>query len=175
MSSAIVRHVFDKTQHHGNAKVLLLALAYYANTCCGLAFPSVATLARRVGVNERNTHKLLKKVSTGLNPELEILVGQGPRGTNLYRFRGVSLATPCSERQGVAAQHQGCPWRRKRGVAPGTRNIMEQSERKKEERHSSLLTTAQDLSPPVPTRRLDYWLTPGSRIYTMLAGTEGGP
>jgi hypothetical protein len=99
MSFPILQHVFYKTQYHGNAKVLLLALADYANDCCGLAWPSVGSLTVKVGVNERNTHYLLREVSTGFNPELEILRGQGPHGTNLYRLRGVPLAAP-----------GGCPW-----------------------------------------------------------------
>jgi hypothetical protein len=117
MSFHILQHVFHKTQHHGNAKVLLLALADYANDCCGLAWPAVETLAVKVGVNLRNTHKLLKQVSTGSHAELEVLLRQGPGYTNLYRFRGVSLETGCRQRQGVAAHDKGCPWRQGRGVA----------------------------------------------------------
>ncbi len=117
MSFHILQHVFHKTQHHGNAKVLLLALADYANDCCGLAWPAVETLAVKVGVNLRNTHKLLKQVSTGSHAELEVLLRQGPSYTNLYRFRGVSPATGYRQRQSVATHDKGCPWRQGRGVA----------------------------------------------------------
>jgi hypothetical protein len=169
MSFAVLQHVFDKTQHHGNAKVLLLALAHYANDCCGLAFPSVETLARKVGVNERNTHKLLKQVSAGLNPELEILRGQGPRGTNLYRFRGVSIATPCPAGRGVAPHRTGCPWRRKRGVATDTQSIMERSERKTGPQDFSPSTAEKEPSSVVPEQRRKAWLTRGSQADRLLA------
>jgi hypothetical protein len=95
MSFTCLQQVFHKSQFHGNAKVLLLALADYANDCCGLAWPAVETLSVKVGVNLRNTHKLLKQVSTGPMAELEILVRAGPHYVNLYRFKGVSLETGC--------------------------------------------------------------------------------
>lgn len=130
MSFTLIQHVFYKTQHHGNAKVLLLALADYANDCCGLAWPAVETLAVKVGVNLRNTHKLLKQVSEGDTSELEILVRQGPHQVNLYRFRRVSLETWCRGGQGVSKHQRGCPWRqgesvsRDRGeVSPETDNL----------------------------------------------------
>ena len=140
MSFQILQHVFYKTQHHGNAKVLLLALADYANDCCGLAWPAVETLATKVGVNLRNTHKLLKQVSIGPHAEIEILLRQGPGYTNLYRFRGVSLATGCRQRQGVSTHDKGCPWRQGGGVArdrgemsPATDNLSVQLSSKQSE------------------------------------------
>jgi hypothetical protein len=117
MSFQLSQHVFYKSEHHGNAKVLLLALADYANDCCGLVWPAVETLSAKVGVNLRNTHKLLKQVSTGPQAEIEILPRQGSNHVNLYRFKGVSLATGCLRRQGVAAHQKGCPWRQGGGVA----------------------------------------------------------
>ena len=117
MSFTCLQQVFHKSSFHGNAKVLLLALADYANDCCGLAWPAVETLSAKVGVNLRNTHKLLKQVSTGPQAEIEILPRQGPNHVNLYRFKGVSLETGCLQRQGVAAHQKGCPWRQGGGVA----------------------------------------------------------
>ncbi len=130
MSFPLMQHVFYKSQFHGNAKVLLLALADDANDCCGLAWPAVETLAVKVGVNLRNTHKLLHQVSPGSAAELEILPRQGPKHVNLYRLRGVSLETGCRNRQGVVRHEKGCPWRQggdvsgDRGkVSPATDNL----------------------------------------------------
>jgi hypothetical protein len=116
MSFPILHHVFSKSQFHGNAKVLLLAIADASNDCCGLCWLSVETLMSRVGVNERNTHKLLKQVSdpspeSGYQSELEIFPGHGPHGTNLYRLRGVSLPTLQAYKGGVFTHSQGCLWR----------------------------------------------------------------
>jgi hypothetical protein len=108
MSFEILQHVFHKSQTHGNAKVLLLALADYANDCCGLAWPAIETLSSKVGINERNLHKLLRQVSSGPQAELEIRPREGPGFTNLYRLRGVSLETPCRQRQGVCTHQRGC-------------------------------------------------------------------
>jgi hypothetical protein len=130
MSFQLSQHVFYKSQHHGNAKVLLLALADYANDCCGLAWPAVDTLMAKVGVNLRNTHKLLKHVSSGAMAELEVLVRAGPHKVTLYRFRGVSLETGCRDGQGVLKHQKGCPWRHgvsvsvgSEGVSPETDNL----------------------------------------------------
>jgi hypothetical protein len=120
VSFVLMQHVWYKTQHHGNAKVLLLALADYANDCCGLAWPAVDTLSAKVGVNLRNTHKLLRQVSTGPHGELEIMLRQGPSHVNLYRLRGVSLETGCRTGHDVSRHQKGCPWRHGEGVGRDT-------------------------------------------------------
>jgi hypothetical protein len=123
MSFVLMQHVFYKSRHHGNAKVLLLALADYANECCGLAWPAVDTLAAKVGINVRNTHYLLRQVSRGDHPELEILLRQGPHCTNLYRLRGMPLGAGCPEGQGAAGHTKGCPWGQRKGAPGGTQPI----------------------------------------------------
>jgi hypothetical protein len=107
---------------------LLCDLADYANDCCGLAWPKVETLAAKVGVNLRNTHKLLKQVSTGPTGELEILLRAGPNKTNLYRFRGVSLETGCRHRHSVVQHQRGCPWRQGGGVASDRGRVSQETD-----------------------------------------------
>jgi len=139
MSFSIVQHFFYKTQFDGNAKVLMLALADYANDCCGIAWPAVESLVKKVGVNERNTHRLIKLVATpqpdsGYYSELEIFPGQGPNGVNIYRVRGVSLPTPGGFQGGVFTHTKGCLWRHRGGVSGDTQPISELKERQEDSR-----------------------------------------
>jgi hypothetical protein len=44
MSMSIVTHVREKSNARSSARTLLFNLAIYANDCCGVAWPSDATL-----------------------------------------------------------------------------------------------------------------------------------
>jgi hypothetical protein len=76
--------VWEKSDLGGTELLCLLAISDFANDR-GIAFPSVATLAKKIRMSERNTHYLLKKlVEKG---ELEIEVNAGPGGCNLFRVQ----------------------------------------------------------------------------------------
>jgi hypothetical protein len=53
MSMSSVHHVREKSQSKGSARTLLLNLAIYANECCGVAWPSDATLYHDVNVSRQ--------------------------------------------------------------------------------------------------------------------------
>lgn len=80
--------VWEKSQHSGTGLLMLLAIADFADDE-GQAFPSVATLARKCRMKERNAQYILSElIESG---ELAILRGNGPRGCNLYKINIRSL------------------------------------------------------------------------------------
>lgn len=80
MSIRAIQAVWDRTETGGSVRLLLLALADFADED-GLAWPSVATLARRVGRNERRIQQLIAAaVEAG-----ELVADRGGgRGTSRY-------------------------------------------------------------------------------------------
>jgi hypothetical protein len=82
MSYACIAHVLAHSRQTGNAKLLLVAIAEYADDNGQGATPSIATLARIIGTGERNVQLLLRKLEhTG---ELICDQGVGPSGCNRY-------------------------------------------------------------------------------------------
>jgi hypothetical protein len=80
MSLSIVHHVREKSQSKGSARTLLLNLAIYANDCCGVAWPSDATLYHDVNVSRQRIHELKNVLeATG-----ELVIVERPGFTNLY-------------------------------------------------------------------------------------------
>jgi hypothetical protein len=75
--------VWQHSRQSGGALVLLLAIADNAHDDGDSAYPSIATLAKKARMTERNVNLLLKQlVEAG---EIGIRQGEGPRGTNVYR------------------------------------------------------------------------------------------
>ena len=74
--------VWETSAQQGNALLLLLAIADFANDD-GVAFPAVETLARKARVGESTAHRILRHLADA--GELAIEVGAGRKGTNLYR------------------------------------------------------------------------------------------
>jgi uncharacterized phage protein (TIGR02220 family) len=84
MSISVMTTVWEASKLGGTELLLLLGIADFANQD-GVAYPSVATLAKKIRMSERNTHYLLKKlVDSG---ELEVKRNAGPRGCNLFRVK----------------------------------------------------------------------------------------
>lgn len=94
-SISSVDTVLAKSQAKGAVRFLLTVIAHHMNAG-GYAWPSVATLCVETGFGERYVHRLLKTLQH--SHELDIQVGKGPSGANLYRLGGL-LATP-HERHG---------------------------------------------------------------------------
>ena len=80
MSIPIVHHVREKSQSKGSARTLLLNLALYANNCCGVAWPSDATLYHDVNVSRQRIHELKNR----LEDQGELVIVERPGTTNLY-------------------------------------------------------------------------------------------
>jgi hypothetical protein len=105
MSMSIVDHVCDKSQTQSSARTLLLILAIHANDCCGLAWPAIETLRRKVNVSERQLHydvKTLRRMGA-----IQVISGAGPYGTNLYRVYAPGIEPGAPD----VAHVNGCRWR----------------------------------------------------------------
>ncbi len=75
--------VLDNPSVRGNAKLVALALANYANDK-GLAWPSVETLAKITGLSKRQIQRILPQIEkAGL---LKITTGGGRKRTHRYQF-----------------------------------------------------------------------------------------
>jgi hypothetical protein len=83
MSIKIMSHVWEHSQHKGGDLLLLLAIADHADDQ-GIAFPSVARLAKKTRMTERNIQLLLKRLLS--SRELTIHLGEGPHGCHLYQL-----------------------------------------------------------------------------------------
>jgi hypothetical protein len=95
MSIKVMSYVWEHCTVGGTELLCLLAIADFADDK-GAAYPSVATLAKKIRMSERNTHYLLGKlIQSG---DLEIERGAGPYGCNLYRvqtLQGVQSLQGC--------------------------------------------------------------------------------
>lgn len=84
MSIRIWTAVWTNSRHSGSELLMLLALADFADDE-GLAYPSIATLARKCRMSTRNVNLILAQLRKG--GELEVRQNAGPNGANVYRIR----------------------------------------------------------------------------------------
>ncbi len=83
MSVSTMAAAWKGSRHGGTELLMLLAIADFADDE-GNAYPSISTLAKKCRMKPRNVNYLLKALQS--SRELDVRVGQGPRGTNLYRI-----------------------------------------------------------------------------------------
>jgi len=79
MSIEVTTAVWKFSKQKSGSLLVLLAIADYANQL-GIAWPSVATLAAKTRMSDRNVQRWLRKLQQ--DGELEIRRKQGPYGTN---------------------------------------------------------------------------------------------
>ncbi|MEU8079278.1 helix-turn-helix domain-containing protein [Catellatospora citrea] len=82
MSIKVMNWVWSESTTGGTERLLLLAIADNATDDGTNAYPSLATLARKVRLDERTVRRLLRKLEDGKH--IKVAVGAGPRGTNRY-------------------------------------------------------------------------------------------
>ena len=82
MSYACITRVLAHSRQTGTAKLLLVAIARFADDDGTGATPSIATLARLTGTGERNVQLLIRKLEQV--GELRCAIGAGPEGCNRY-------------------------------------------------------------------------------------------
>jgi len=75
--------VWDDNGIKGSMKLLLLAIADFADDS-GKAWPSVETLAQKIGMGERNTRYMLRALED--QGRLAVDVSAGPKGSSMYRI-----------------------------------------------------------------------------------------
>lgn len=83
--------VWEHSQLGGTELLCLLAIADFADDR-GIAYPSVATLAKKIRMSERNTHYLLSKLAQ--TDELSIDRNAGPKGCNVFRVKCLQGVQP---------------------------------------------------------------------------------
>jgi hypothetical protein len=105
MSMPIVDHVCDKSQTQSSARTLLVILAIHANDCCGLAWPAIETLRRKVNVSERQLHYDVAKLRQ--LGAIQVVPAPGVNGTNLYRVYAPGIEPGAPD----TAHVKGCRWR----------------------------------------------------------------
>src|SRR5258708_4763672 len=93
MSVHVSAYVWEHSTQKGTALLLMLAIADIAHKN-GVAFPSVATLARFIRMSERNTQRVLAALENC--GELEIKRNGGPNGCHLFRIK-LNLTLPLFE------------------------------------------------------------------------------
>ena len=84
MSFLITRHIWDSSPQGGNAKLVLLALADFANGK-GVAWPSIPTVARKTGLSTRQVKRVLPKLEEDGEIHIE-RSGPGRRRVHRYTF-----------------------------------------------------------------------------------------
>jgi len=83
VSWGITQYVWDQSGPKGNGKLVLLALADFANKG-GVAWPSILTLARKTGLSPRQVQRLLRKLEVA--GDIKIEDGGGRKRTHRYTF-----------------------------------------------------------------------------------------
>lgn len=105
----------------GSMKLLLLAIADFADDN-GKAWPSVETLAQKIGMGERNTRYMLRALED--QGRLVVDISGGPKGSSMYRIlapdRGQSLPPAKSSMNAEGGQNatQGGGKMRHKGGQP---------------------------------------------------------
>lgn len=89
MSVSTMAAAWKGSIHGGTELLMLLAIADFADDE-GNAYPSIGTLAKKCRMKQRNVNYLIKTLQE--SGELEIRIGQGPKGTNRYRINVHRLA-----------------------------------------------------------------------------------
>lgn len=89
MSVSTMAAAWKGSIHGGTELLMLLAIADFADDE-GNAYPSIGTLAKKCRMKQRNVNYLIKTLQA--SGELEIRIGQGPKGTNRYRINVHRLA-----------------------------------------------------------------------------------
>lgn len=106
MSIHVMSEVWRRSQHGGPHLLMMLAIADFADDI-GRAYPAVSTLAEKCRVKSRAANYTIADLRD--SGELEVRVGHGPRGANLYRIildrLGVSRGAT-APLQGSASLHR---------------------------------------------------------------------
>jgi hypothetical protein len=93
MSIKVSTWVWKHAKHRGTQKLLLLALADFANDS-GVCWPSVGSLSDRIGEGERHVHRLIKElVASG---DLLVVPGGGRGKTTRY---GIAVGLNARQRE----------------------------------------------------------------------------
>ena len=82
MSVKVMGRVWDDNGIKGSMKLLLLAIADFADDS-GRAWPSVETLAEKIGMGERNTRYMLRSLEE--QGRIGVDIAGGPKGSSVYR------------------------------------------------------------------------------------------
>lgn len=119
MSARSSGNVWKYSQHKGSDLLVLLAIADYAKDDGTGAWPSVAGLAEKTRLSERNIQYILRKLEA--SGELVIEKHAGPRGCHLYHVvldtEGAKIA-PVGGAKIAGAKFAGGATQRQEGVQP---------------------------------------------------------
>lgn len=107
MSVSTMAAAWKGSIHGGTELLMLLAIADFADDE-GNAYPSIGTLAKKCRMKQRNVNYLIKTLQE--SGELEIRIGQGPKGTNRYRINVHRLAMQslAGVQQSAGLQRSAC-------------------------------------------------------------------
>lgn len=97
--------VWCGSKHDGTELLMLLAIADMADDD-GHAFPSVGTLAKKCRMKPRNANYILKALQE--SGELQVRVGKGPYGTNLYRINVKTLQQAAGVQRSAGVGAMAC-------------------------------------------------------------------
>lgn len=89
MSIRVMNWVWTRSPEKGSALLMLLAIADHADDD-GVAYPSVARLAKKTRLSERATQYIVRHLE--VNGALKIERGAGPNGCNVFRVQGLQGA-----------------------------------------------------------------------------------
>ena len=105
MSGRYVGAVFERSQHVSGELLVLLCIAEAINDRSGVAWPSVDRIAKRCKVGVRWVRRVIKSLRE--SGELDVQVGAGPGGTNLYR---ISLPITSDDQRVPEPEGSTDPW-----------------------------------------------------------------
>ncbi len=100
LSVQAISWVIDQSKHKGNTFVVLLMIANHAKSDGTGAWPSVSTLSKESRLSRRTVQRCVSRLSHPWSgradwhkdpPELNVRIGKGPYGSNLYDIPGVKL------------------------------------------------------------------------------------
>jgi len=95
MSVQAISWVIDQSKHKGNTFVVLLMIANHCRSDGTGAWPSVQTLCKESRLARRTVQRCVNRLTRnwkGIWPaELNVRIGKGPYGANLYDIPGVKL------------------------------------------------------------------------------------
>jgi hypothetical protein len=146
MSIKMLNHVWEHSTQKGSYLVTMLAIADYAHDDGTRAYPSIATLAKKTRMTERNVQLVLRKLEE--DGELLIQLGAGPRGCNVYSIPLTPPAMKPAEQKGekISGGEALSPPRGEKACVEGVKEVspnpsLDPSERQKDPGISSSFST----------------------------------
>jgi len=176
MSITVMSYVWEHSRRKGTDLLTLLAIADFVHDDGTGAYPSIATLAKKTRMTERNVQLVLRKLQD--SKELRIDQGAGPKGCHLFTVviaRGEKMSGG-EKISGVKSSVKGGEIQCQKGVKPASPNPLGDPSKdpllplpSEEVPHLHVVKHAHGPKTRLPSKRCPPDYRPAPSVYTWAA------